>query len=223
MKKILLGIFILSTLSITTLSAFDITENTSIILPEKPLKSTILAADELAKYVEKVSSIKLAKNKKNAKNFIYVGLASDFKGLPASLKNKLSKTKADDSYIFYAKDNKMFFAGKNKTAELYAVYQFLERELDICFFKPANKEDDGEYVPYKKREKIVIKDSSFVREPAYRRRLLVPTGWNWTDHPFNGVRWSVKGGFQMRPAYCHPGRIKWKNDRDTALYEPRTT
>ena len=132
MKKILLGIFILSTLFITTLSAFDITENTSIILPEKPLKSTILAADELIKYVEKVSSIKLAKNKKNAKNFIYVGLASDFKELPATLKNKLSKTKADDSYIFYAKDNKMFFAGKNKTAELYAVYQFLERELDIC-------------------------------------------------------------------------------------------
>ena len=114
-------------------SAFEITKDTAIILPEKPLKSTILAADELAKYVEKVSSIKLAKNRKNAKNFIYVGLASDFKDLPATLKNKLAKTKAYDSYIFYAKDNKMFFAGKNKTAELYAVYQFLERELDIRF------------------------------------------------------------------------------------------
>ena len=33
----------------TTLSAFDIAEDTSLILPEKPLKSTILAADELAK------------------------------------------------------------------------------------------------------------------------------------------------------------------------------
>ncbi|MBR2365168.1 MAG: DUF4838 domain-containing protein, partial [Lentisphaeria bacterium] len=111
----------------------------------------------------------------------------------------------------------------NKTAELYAVYQFLERELDIRFFKPANKEDDGEYVPYKKREKIIIKDSSFVRTPAYRRRLLVPTGWNWTDHPFNGVRWSVKGGYQMRPAYYHNVRIKRITPAQKDLYEPRTT
>ena len=182
-KNLIVFTAVLFSVLACNIRAFEITKDTAIILPEKPLKSTILAADELAKYVEKVSSIKLAKNKKDAKNFIYVGLASDFKDLPASLKNKLAKTKAYDSYIFYAKDNKMFFAGKNKPAELYAVYQFLERELDIRFFKPANKEDDGEYVPYKKREKIIIKDSSFVRTPAYRRRLLVPTGWNWTDHP----------------------------------------
>ena len=222
MKKILLGIFILSTLFITTLSAFDIAEDTSIILSEKPLKSTILAADELAKYVEKVSSIKLTKNKKDAKNFIYVGLASDFNDLPASLKNKLAKTKAEDSYILYVKGNKMFFAGKSKTAELYAVYQFLERELGIRFFKPANKFDPGEYIPFQKRNRIVIAEQEEIREPAFRRRLLVQTGWNWIDHPVNGVKWSVKGGFQMRAAYYYPGRIKRKNAGQTALYEPRT-
>ena len=222
MKKHILRIFALSTLLTTTLSAFDIAEDTSLILPEKPLKSTILAADELIKYVEKVSSIKLTKNKKDAKNFIYVGLASDFKDLPATLKNKLAKTKAEDSYILYIKGNKMFFAGKSKTAELYAVYQFLERELGIRFFKPANKFDPGEYIPFQKRNRIVIAEQEEIREPAFRRRLLVQTGWNWIDQPVNGVKWSVKGGFQMRPAYYYPGRIKRKNAGQTALYEPRT-
>ena len=32
-------------------AAFEITKDTAVILPEKPLKSTVLAADELVKYV----------------------------------------------------------------------------------------------------------------------------------------------------------------------------
>lgn len=220
-KNLLLTAALFLTLPVG-LTAFEITKDTSIILPQKPLPSTILAVDELAKYVEKVSSIKLTKNKKNARNFIYVGLASDFKALPLSLKNKLAKTKADDSYVFHVQGNQMYFAGKNKTAELYAVYQFLERELGIRYFKPANKDDDGEYIPFRKRQVIKIKDSSFVREPSFRRRLLVPTGWNWIDHPVNGVIWSVKGGYQMRAAYYHSQRIKRINAKQKALYAPRT-
>ena len=222
MKMKVWGALALFSLFVTALPAFDITEKTAIILPAKPLKSSILAAEEMRKYVEKVSGIKLAKNAKGAKNFIYIGLASDFQEIPSSLKNKLAKAKAVDSYIFYSKGNKMFFAGKSKTGELFAVYQFLERELGIRFFKPANKFDPGEYIPYKKRSKIAIREQAFVREPAFRRRLLVPTSWNWRDQPYNGVRWSVKGGFQMRAAYYHPSRIRWINAKQIALYESRT-
>ena len=204
-------------------SAFEITKDTAVVLPEKPLKSSVLAAEELKKYVEKVSGIRLAGEKGKAKNFIHIGLASDFPFLPSSLKEKLKKAKAGDSYIFHAEGNNMYFAGKSKTGELYAVYQFLDRELGIRFFKPANKEDDGEYVPFEKRSVLKIKDSSFVREPAFRRRELAQTGWNWSDHPVNGIVWIPKGGYQIRAAYFHKVRINSKNAKQVELYDPRTT
>lgn len=222
MKQKVFGIFVLFTLLFMELPGFDITEKTAVILPEKPLKSTVLAADELKAYIKKVSGITLTNDTGKAENFICIGLASDFKEIPASLKKKLAGTNAEDSYILYIKGNKAFFAGKSKTGELFAVYQFLENELGIRFFKPANKMDPGEYVPSKKSSRITIKEQGFVKEPAFRRRLLVLSGWNWIDQPVNGVKWSVKGGFQMRAAYFHPGRIKRKNAEQTALYEPRT-
>ena len=202
--------------------AFEITDNTAIVLPENPKKSSVLAAKELSRYVEKVSGIKLKQGAKDGKNFIYIGLASDFRELPSGLKEKLDKTVAEDSYIFHAEKDKMFFAGKRKPAELYAVYQFLERELGIRFLKPANAEDDGEYVPEKKGKSLKIADKSFVREPAFRRRLLLPTSWDWTHHPTQGVIWSVKGGYEIHPAYCH--RVIWrrKTPKLVELYEPRT-
>ncbi|MBO4304941.1 MAG: DUF4838 domain-containing protein [Lentisphaeria bacterium] len=219
-KRILPGILIAC--AAFSACAFEITENTAIILPEKPKQSSVLAAQELSKYVEKVSGIKLKQGAKEGKNFIYVGLASDFKELPSGLKEKLDKTVAEDSYIFHAEKDKMFFAGKSKPAELYAVYQFLERELGIRFLKPANAEDDGEYVPEKKGKSLQIADKSFVREPAFRRRLLVPTGWDWTHHPTQGVIWSVKGGYQMGAAYCRRELWPRKNAKQVELYEPRT-
>ena len=154
MKQKALGIFVLFILLFMELPGFDITEKTAVILPKKPLKSSILAADELADYIKKVSGITLTKDKGKAENFICIGLASDFEEIPSSLKKKLAGTKAEDSYILYIKGNKIFFAGKSKTGELFAVYQFLEKELGIRFFKPANKMDPGEYIPSKKRSRI---------------------------------------------------------------------
>ena len=204
------------------LPGFDITEKTGIVLAKKPSKSSVLAASELSKYIEKVSGIKLLPGVSSKGDNIYIGLASDFKDLPANIREKLEKSRADDSYAVHVSGSRMYFAGKNKPAELYAVYQFLDRELGIRFFKPANQSDSGEYIPYRKRARIKIADGTFIREPAYRRRLLFPTAWDWWTDPVNGVVWSVKGGFQMQPTYFHRWRAKRKNAQRTALYEPRT-
>lgn len=204
------------------LTSFDITEKTGIVLPEKPAKSSVLAAEELARYVKKTSGINIRIGTPEAENRIFIGLVSDFSELPAEMKEKLMSSKADDSYVIHVSGSRMYIIGKSKPADLYAVYQFLDRELGIRFFKPANRNDPGEYVPFQKRDKITIADQIFFREPAYRRRLLYPTGWDWVNEPVNGVIWSVKGGFQMLPTYYHKWRSGRKNAQRTDLYEPRT-
>ena len=204
------------------LAGFEITEKTTIILGKNPTQSAVLAASELSNYVEKASGIKVKKGTAAKGSKIYIGLAGDFKEIPAAIKTKLAKSSAPDSHALYVKGDKMYFIGKSKPSELYAVYQFLERELGILFFKPANKVDPGEYIPYKRRSKISIKDQTFVRIPAFSRRLLFPTGWDWWTEPRNGVIWSVKGGFQMQPTYHHRNRKSRKNAARAALYAPRT-
>ena len=204
------------------IAGFDITGNTGIVLAENPSESSVLAASELSKYIEKVSGIKLRSGASSKGNNIHIGLASDFKNLPAVIREKLKKSGAVDSYAVHVSGSRMYFAGKNKPAELYAVYQFLERELGIYFFKPANEADPGEYIPYEKRTTITVKDQTIVRIPAFSRRLLFPTGWDWWTEPRNAVIWSVKGGFQMQPTYYHRNRKGRKNAARIALYAPRT-
>ena len=117
MKKFFLFFLLIGIFLFRDLSAFEISPTTSIILPRSPLASTILAGEELEKYIQKSTSISLMRDRKKAKNFIYIGLASDFKEIPRHLKEKLAATKADDSYICHIAGNKLFLAGKDKNTE----------------------------------------------------------------------------------------------------------
>ena len=198
---------------------FEIDSRTVVVLPDNPESSSVLAASELKEYVQKTSEIQLSDDDQSAKR-IYIGTIRTLKNIPASLAEKLKDAKGDDAYAVSVKDDCIYIAGKSKPGELYGVYQFLEEQLGIRWFKPANKEDDGEYVPH--LDRIVIPDMEYVRDPAFVRRLLTPTAWNWTDQPVNGVIWSVRGGFQMRPAYHHSIRWGRRNAKQIELYSPRT-
>ena len=211
--------FIAAGLMAAAVYGFEIDRQTAVILPENPESSSTLAASELKEYVQKTSGIRLSEDRKAAKR-IYIGTVRTLKNIPSPLAEKLKKAKGDDAYAVSVKGNSIYIAGKTKPGELYGVYQFLEEQLGIRWFKPANKEDDGEYVPQLKR--IVIPEMEYVRDPAFVRRLLVPTAWNWIDHPVNGVIWSVRGGFQMRAAYYHNVRWKRKKTNLVNLYDPRT-
>ena len=86
MKKTLLGAILLAGFAAGTLSAFEVTKATVITIGEKAPESTILAANEFAKYVGKVSGItpKIVKGKSKAASQVIVGTLADVKTLPAA-------------------------------------------------------------------------------------------------------------------------------------------
>ena len=95
----------------------------------------VFAAEELSKYVEKMSGIKLPMAKDNEavtnKNVIFIGTLKSNDKLQEIVKQGEIKTdnldKDRDGFIIKTIGNKMVLIGSNPRGALYSVYAFLER------------------------------------------------------------------------------------------------
>ena len=104
-----------------------------IVLPEKPHPSTLLAAQELADYTEKVTGKKPAvvKGGSSASAKVFIGTLDTLKDIPASAVKALKSAKQDEAHFICAKGNTLYIIGKQEVADLYATYQFIEDKLGV--------------------------------------------------------------------------------------------
>ncbi len=172
-----------------------------IVLPDTALESTILAAQELVEYTEKVSGVKLAvvREKDSPQGpVVRIGTLDTMKNLPAEAAKALQDRKIEASYISI-KGDEIYIVGKSRVGELYGTYRFIKKYLGVRWLKPAEPGDSGEYVP--KSSRIVIPDGAYVEEPYFRHRQFSLTGAYNNSLPKESIKWNVRNGGQEANYY----------------------
>ena len=180
---------------------------------ECELPSSRLAAKELTAYFEKMTGT--AEVGFETK----VGTLSAFPGeVPGAAKTALAKTSNREAAWTSFDGTTLWIVGKDETAELYATYRFLERELGVRWFQAPVKEDPGEYVPH--AERIVLKPFVRCEEPFSSVRRLDQTGAPAWPLPKKGMTCAIRNGFQVAPSYG--GRVPYgRDDAQNAWFIPR--
>lgn len=131
MKKFFSSLLLLAGAS---LCALEIT------LPAKPLPSEKTAAQELRSYLERTVDGKL-KIGGRAINRILLGDTPETRA--AGIDGRALKT---DAYVIRSSGDDLFIAGGGQSGTLYGVYAFLENQIGIRWWTPAE-----EFVPGKRR------------------------------------------------------------------------
>lgn len=104
-----------------------------IVIPADALESTKLAAKELAEYVGKVTGVTPAVSASAADGAatVMIGTVDRMKNLPPEVAQRLAAMKQDEAAWTGISGGKLWIVGKSETAELYAVYHFLESRLGV--------------------------------------------------------------------------------------------
>ena len=149
-------------------------EPDKIVVSENPSPVECHMADTLVKYIRLASGrkIEVVKSSVPIKGGICIGPELAVKGLGPlpSLSEEESIGRSGNGMLF------LTGADKNSRGNLYAVYEFLERELGIRFYTPL-----AEKIP--QREKMDLSKVDFRFAPAFPLgrtilRLLAPDGMN---------------------------------------------
>lgn len=125
----------------------------AVSLPPHPTEIEAFAAQELEKYLQKIfGSITFSANADTQFAIGGPGRNVQAKGLVSEIEYT-RKVSQDEGFLVQIEGNTAVLAG-NGTGQLYAVYDFLERELDCCFGAfPLPQVPAGEVIPtYQEKE-----------------------------------------------------------------------
>ncbi|MBO4304098.1 MAG: DUF4838 domain-containing protein [Lentisphaeria bacterium] len=172
-----------------------------IVLPEKPHPSTLLAAQELAAYTEKVTGKKPAvvKGGSSASAKVFIGTLDTMKEIPPSAVKALKAARQDEAHFICAKGNTLYIIGKQEVADLYATYGFIEDKLGVRWLTVPEKDDEGEVVP--RKAEVSFPDYEKFREPAFSVRRIDQCASYGSVIPVRGKTWATRNGYQTPPAY----------------------
>lgn len=139
-----------------------------IYLPKVFGRATMLAAEELSKYIKKISGAELPID--------YGKRAPRFNASAIILKTKIDPAKeisadgTEDVFSIVKKGSEVLISGNSDTATLYGAYKFLN-DLGVEWFMPG---EIGEYVP--KRATISLAPGIKTYHPPFRSRQLDLSG-----------------------------------------------
>ena len=140
-----------------------------ILLPRVFGKATLLAANELSDYIEKISGaripVDLGKAQRLAGGIISLEPRTD----PTS---EVSADGSEDEFTIEERRNTLTIRGNSDEAVLYGVYQYLN-ELGVRWFMPG---DLGENVPALKTIRIGNRKQTY--KPSFRSRQIDYSGYN---------------------------------------------
>ena len=157
-----------------------------IVLPKNPTPRELFAADELIKYVEKITGARLEiTNTYTAK--IIIG-EPDKNPMAADLLTQAefdAQVPGPEGFMILAQGENLLLAGSSKNPNekergtVYSVYYFLEQYLG-CSLSAYSKADvdAGEYIP--KLQDIVVADVKYVKAASdlpYRTAIVQYNGW----------------------------------------------
>lgn len=178
-----------------------------IVLPTQPSPRELFAAQELIKYVEKISGAKL-KISNQYENKILIG-EPDRNSVSAAvmLQSKFEElVPGPEGFLIDVSEHTLLLAGSSKhpgeqeRGTLYAVYEFLERFLG-CSFAAYSKGDveAGEFIP--RMSDIAIPSGRYIKcraDVEYRTAIVQYGPWVGNpDHALNErfIGWLAKNRF----------------------------
>jgi hypothetical protein len=142
----------------------------TIVLPKNPSFLEKHAADELQKYLFKVTGIKLPIKTSKVKELkfpIYLGKAAQ-NHLPEFNWEELGS----DGFLLMSDDKGLYIAGINDLGTVYGVYDFLEKFVGVRWFMPGEL---GEVVP--ETETLQIGTFRNLEKPDFRYRWVSDGEW----------------------------------------------
>ncbi|MBE6368313.1 MAG: DUF4838 domain-containing protein [Lentisphaerae bacterium] len=203
MLKILLIASMLLALSVNYLPAFEISNDTPIVIAANAPESTRLAAGELSGYLQKAARKHLpivqgSSSSPETASRVIIGTLKNTLRLPADLAGKLAAASSPEAFIIAARSNTLYIIGKEQVGELYGTYAFLDEKIGIRWFRAATRSDSYEYIP--KNVTLKFPDFVIVRDPAFRYRQLSHVSATGKT-PINGQTVAVRQGFQISPPW----------------------
>lgn len=180
-----------------------------IVISAKANEKVKMAAEELQRYLEKISGAKLpiVPDSQNPKGLLLlIGKSRFTEVMKASIPSGLTNARREEGFIILCRGNRLVLAGNDEGpyhGTEYAVYDFLNR-LGVRWFMPG---EYGEYVP--KRSTIVVPEL-FVRErPDFIMR-------NWWVHISPDLaeqerRWKIRNKMNPDPMFAIPADSSARN------------
>jgi len=193
-----------------------------IIIAKNPTDNAKVAADELQRYIEKISGAKLPIITDDAPisiaglyvpTFIYIGASAateKIKGL--KIPSGISKNIKEEGYVIYGKDNTLVLAGNDIPpfyGTRYAVYDLLNR-LGVRWFLPG---EYGEVVP--KMAMVTVDEMNVTERPDF----TVRTFWTHSRDTMGQERelWMIRNRLNPRSA----GWLGMPGDGSVSGYMPK--
>lgn len=195
----------------------------AIVISDKAEPTSRLAAKELSEYVFKVSGVRpeIIGASRSGTPRICIGTMDVFPGeVPEEARKALSGCTKFEAGWTGVKDGVLYFVGKEMMGETYAVYRFLEKYLDIRWFKAATADDPGEYVP-PRRDVIAVEPFTECREPDFAHRMLIEVASEQGRPATNGVNCVTRNGWQAMPGLWPYSARPGKFDEARRYHEAR--
>jgi len=183
-----LGVFIFN----NSASGFTLSsdQGCAIVIPQKPSMTEEFAANELCRYVVRITNskdvaVKCEDKQRTQKKCIYVGNT-----LPSREAAKQIGGKDPESFMIAVDDDKVVLAGNGDRATLYAVYTFLEK-LGCVWVAPGI-----DHVP--QQEQIAIPAGRQAYSPGIKYRVLryIKTSTS-SESEIQCTDWAVKNKINM--------------------------
>ena len=145
------------------------------------------AAEELSRYLEKVTGAKVAQTQEPqaGKRSIWLGTPETCKEIAASGVLKDVQALADQGFLLRGDGRGLLIAGREPLGVLFGVYAFLEEQVGVRWFFPG---EDGEYCP--KTPTLNIGRISDRQNPSFAGRCMsfgntatnakTTNSWDWT-------------------------------------------
>lgn len=170
-----------------------------IILPASPSPVEQFAAEELKKYVKKISEAELQITSEPAEGYgkIFIGGPRRNKWTAQIISEKkfTETVPGPEGMMIYAENDNLILAGSDSTplerdrGTLYAVYEFLEKYLGCSFVAYGNEGSQiGEYIP--KCSLIEVKHIDYVKEKCdipYRGAVVQFDAFEVNSMPWHGL------------------------------------
>ncbi|NQT13376.1 MAG: hypothetical protein HQ582_11540, partial [Planctomycetes bacterium] len=162
-----------------------------VVAPAAPSAVEARAVDELVRYVEKITGVRLEVGAEAGEGRlpIYLGSAAK-RGLGQVEWSRLG----EDGFVLKSGAEGVYVAGAHDLGTLYGVYQLLEKHFGVRWFMPG---DLGEVVP--RSDSLVIGTFEETEVPSFRIRWIESGDW--------ALRQKMNGGVEVDD---RPVGINWR-------------
>ncbi len=157
------------------------------------------ACKEFVSFIAQSTGVQIPVNQNATENFISIGNTEQLNKIKNEIDTSLLK---DDGFCLYTKNNNLYILGYNGRGNIYGVYEFLERYMDLKFVAY-----DETLVP--QRDNVPLYNLNVIDNPAFKLRVFYSEPvCQFTKNKENVPRFRMNHEFVDMPDYLG-GNCGW--------------